>query len=117
MRDRETTIQYYLCYGMYNDGLKCREHSYVRADQLEEVVVTEVKGMLQNPDLILAGLKSMDSEDDGGLAKQLARAEKVTVQTWWVESVESRWKAVSVSVSNQDSSPIFDLQTLGSPQV
>ena len=41
----------------------------------------------------------------------------VTVQTWWVESVESRWEAVSLSVSNQDSSPIFDLQTLGSPQV
>ncbi len=73
--DRETTIQYYLYYGMYNDGLKCREHSYIRADQLEEVVVTEVKRMFQNPDLILAGLKSMDSEDDG-LAKQLARAEK-----------------------------------------
>ena len=61
---------------MYNDGLKCREHSYIRADQLEEVVVTEVKRMFQNPDLILAGLKSMDSEDDGGLAKHLARAEK-----------------------------------------
>ena len=76
MRDRETTIQYYLCYGMYNDGLKCREHSYIRADQLEEVVVTEVKRMFQNPDLILAGLKSMDSEDDHGLAKQLAMAEK-----------------------------------------
>ena len=28
MRDRETTIQYYLCYGMYNDGLKCRELVY-----------------------------------------------------------------------------------------
>ena len=41
----------------------------------------------------------------------------VTVQTWWVESVESRWKAVSMSVSDQDSSPILDLQTLGSPQV
>ena len=50
--------------------------SYIRADQLEEVVFTEVKGMLQNPDLILASLKSMDSEDDGGLAKQLARVEK-----------------------------------------
>ena len=32
--------------------------------------------MLQNPELILAGLKSIDSEDDNGLEKQLARAEK-----------------------------------------
>ncbi len=76
MRDRETPIQYYLCYGMSNDGSKCREHPYIRADRLEEVVVAEVKRMFQNPDLILAGLKSMDSEDDYGLAKQLARAEK-----------------------------------------
>ena len=38
--------------------------------------MTEVKRVLQNPDLVLASLKSMDSEDDGGLAKQLARVEK-----------------------------------------
>ena len=37
--------------------------------------MTEVRRVLQNPDLIVAGLKSMDSEDDGGLAKQLVRAE------------------------------------------
>ena len=96
MRDRETTIQYYLCYGMYNEGLKCREHSYIRADQLEEVVVTEVKRMLQNPDLILAGLKSMDSEDDGGLAKHLARAEKDLKK---VQLEDSR--AVSLYVSGK----------------
>ena len=61
---------------MADQGSRCREHSHIPADQLEEVVFTEVKGMLQNPDLILASLKSMDSEDDGGLAKQLARVEK-----------------------------------------
>ena len=94
--DRETTIQYYLCYGMYNGGLKCREHSYIRADQLEEVVVTEVKRMLQNPDLILAGLKSMDSKDDDGLAKQLARAEKDLKK---VQVEDSR--AVSLYVSGK----------------
>ena len=41
----------------------------------------------------------------------------VTVQTWWVELDESRLIAVSLSVSNGDSPPIFALQTLGSPQV
>ena len=48
--------------------------------------MTEVKRMLQNPDLILAGLKSMDSEDDGGLAKQLARAEKDLKKVWVEDS-------------------------------
>ena len=96
MGDRETTIQYYLCYGMYNDGLKCREHSYIRADRLEEVVVTEVKRMFQNPDLILAGLKSMDSEDDDGLAKQLVRAGKDLKK---VEAEDSR--AVGLYVSGK----------------
>ena len=76
MRDLESPRRRYVCYGMSRLGLKCRNHSHIPADQLEEVVLTEVRRVLRNPDLILAGLKSMDSEDDGGLAKQLVRAEK-----------------------------------------
>ena len=75
MRDLESPRRRYVCYGMSKLGRKCRDHPYIRAGQLEEVVLTEVKKVLRNPDLILAGLKSMDSEDDGGLAKQLVRAE------------------------------------------
>ena len=94
--DSQTTIQYHLCHGMSNPGLKCREHPYIRADRLEEVVVTEVKRMLQNPGLILAGLKSTDSEDDDGLAKQLARAEQDLKK---VQVEDSR--AVSLYVSGK----------------
>ena len=76
MRFLELPRRRYACYGMSRLGRKCRDHSHIPADRLEKVVVTEVRMMLQNPELILAGLKSIDSEDDGGLAKQLAKAEK-----------------------------------------
>ena len=69
IRDRETPRRSYVCYGMAKLGLKCRDHPHIPGDQLEEVVLTEVKRVLQNPYLILAGLKSMDSEDDGRLGR------------------------------------------------
>ena len=41
----------------------------------------------------------------------------VTVQTWWVELGERRLIGTCLGVRNGGSPPIFDLQTLGSPQV
>ena len=49
--------------------------------------------------------------------KALEEWAKVTVQTWWVELGESRLIDTCLGVRNGDSPPIFDLQTLGSPQV
>ena len=36
----------------------------------------EVKGMVQNPELIVAGIASLDANEDGGLEKQIASTER-----------------------------------------
>ena len=69
--------RYYRCYGKLNIGVKCREHGYIRAERLEELVWGQVKKMLENPDLIVAGLEALDSQADaGGLDEEIARTER-----------------------------------------
>ena len=48
----------------------------IRAEQLEELVWNQVKGMVQNPELIVAGIESLGAQEDGGLAEQTALAER-----------------------------------------
>ena len=54
--------RYYNCYGMLNEGVKCREHPYIRAEQLEGLVWGEVKKVLENPGLIVAGIEALNSQ-------------------------------------------------------
>ena len=62
---------------MLNEGVKCREHSHIRAERLEEVVWGEVKRLLENPGLIVASVEAMDCQaDGGGLADETAKAER-----------------------------------------
>ena len=69
--------RYYMCYGMLKESVKCREHSHIRAEQLESVVWGEVKRVLENPDLIVASIEALDAEaKDGGLADEIAKAER-----------------------------------------
>ncbi len=69
--------RYYRCYGKHNIGMKCREHSYIRAERLEELVWGQVKKMLENPDLIVAGIESLNSQmESGGLAEEIAKTER-----------------------------------------
>ena len=69
--------RYYNCYGMLNEGVKCREHPYIRAEQLEGLVWGEVKKVLENPGLIVAGIEAMNAQAGGsGLAGDIARAER-----------------------------------------
>ena len=72
----ETPHRHYHCYGMWTERLGCRERAYIRADQLEELVWSQVKRMIQNPELIVAGIESLDNEEEGGLEKRTARAER-----------------------------------------
>ena len=75
--DLDTPRRYYNCYGMLNEGVKCREHSHIRAERLEEVVWGEVKRLLENPGLIVASIEAMDCQADvGGLADETAKAER-----------------------------------------
>ena len=56
-----TPHRYYYCYGMRRHRLHCRKRLYVRADQLEAVVWSEVKRVLQDPGLIVAGVEALDT--------------------------------------------------------
>ncbi len=69
--------RYYNCYGALNDGVKCREHPYIRAERLEGLVWGEVKKVLENPGVIVAGIEAMDSRaDNGELTEEIAIAER-----------------------------------------
>ncbi|MDE2843245.1 MAG: recombinase family protein [Chloroflexota bacterium] len=69
--------RYYRCYGKLNIGVKCREHSYIRAERLEALVWGQVKKMLENPDLIVAGIEALNSEvEGGGLNEEIAKIER-----------------------------------------
>ena len=72
----KTPQRHYHCYGMQREHLRCRARPYIRADRLEELVWSEVKKVVQNPDLIVQGIESLDTQEDGGLAKRIASAER-----------------------------------------
>ncbi len=49
----------------------------IRAERLEGLVWGEVKKVLENPGLILAGIEAMNAQDDGGgLVEEIAMAER-----------------------------------------
>ena len=74
--DLPTPRRYYMCNGMQSLRLSCRETTYIRAEQLEEPIWSEVKRAIQNPDLIVAGIVPLDSQESGGLEEQISRAER-----------------------------------------
>ena len=45
--DLDTPRRYYGCYGMLTEGLRCREHSHIRAERLEGVIWGEVKKVME----------------------------------------------------------------------
>ena len=69
-----TPNRYYHCYGLYQ-RIRCREHPYIPAGRLEELVWMEVKGILQNPELIVTGMEDADSGNGGLLLEEIALAE------------------------------------------
>ena len=68
--------RYYMCNRMQGMRLRCREKPYIRAEQLEEPIWSEVKRVLQNPDLIVAGIATLDSQEGGGMEEEIAQAER-----------------------------------------
>ena len=71
-----TPSRYYMCNGMQSMRLRCRERPYIRAERLEEPIWSEVKRVIQNPDLIVAGIDTLDSQGSGGLEEEIAQAER-----------------------------------------
>ena len=75
-KDRVTPQRHYQCYGMLNDRLGCRKPASIRAERLESLVWSEVREMVQNPELIVAGIMSLDAEDNGDLTQSITNAER-----------------------------------------
>ena len=75
-QDRVTPQRHYQCYGMLNDRLGCRKPASIRAERLESLVWNEVREMVQNPELIVAGIMSLDAEGDSDLAQSIVNAER-----------------------------------------
>ncbi len=97
--------RYYYCYGMQKHRLRCREHPFIRAERLEELVWSEVKNVLQNPGLIVAGIEALDVQEDGGSAEEVARTERDLRR---VQSEEDR--AIRLYVSGKITENQLDLQ-------
>ena len=74
--DLTTPRRYYMCNGTHSLRLRCRERPSIRAERLEEPIWNEVKRVLQNPDLIVAGIDSLDSQESGGLEAEIAQAKR-----------------------------------------
>ena len=74
--DLPTPRRYYMCNGTLSLRLRCRERSNIRAERLEEPIWREVKRVIQNPDLIVAGIDTLDSQEGGGLVEETAQAER-----------------------------------------
>ena len=75
--DLDPPHRYYCCNGKLNIGATCRKHPFIRAEHLEGLVWREVKRMLENPGLIIAGIEALNSQaEGGGLADEIARAER-----------------------------------------
>ena len=55
--------RYYRCYGYHQLRLKCRGKPMIRAERLEGLVWGEVKRVLENPDLIVAGIEALDNRE------------------------------------------------------
>ena len=66
--------RYYMCNGMQSMRLSCRERPHIRAERLEEPIWNEVRRVTQNPDLIVAGIDTLDSQESGGLEEEIAQA-------------------------------------------
>ena len=73
--DLKNPLRYYSCTGS-KLRLRCREKPSIRAERLEERVWEEVKQVLQEPGVIIAGIEAVGEGDSASLAEEQARAER-----------------------------------------
>ena len=97
--------RYYKCYGMQTHRLGCREHSMIRAERLENLVWDEVKKVLEDPSVIVAGIESLGDGEDATASEEVARAERELSN---VQLEEDR--AIRLYVSGKITEKQLDLQ-------
>ena len=74
--EMEIPRRYYKCYGVQHFQTGCREHTMIRAERLEELVWEQVKNVLANPAIIVAGIESLGEREEGGLNEEVSAAER-----------------------------------------
>ncbi len=67
--------RYYCCTGS-DIRLRCREKSWIRAEKLESRIWDEVRGVLETPSVIIAGIESQADQGIESFAEEQARAER-----------------------------------------
>ena len=103
--DRPSPLRYYSCNGMQNYRFQCRERPNIRAEQVEEPIWSEVNRVLQSPDLIVAGIETLSPEENSGLVKERAQAERDVRDIEMEENV-----AIRLHVSGKITEAQLDLQ-------
>ena len=73
--DRKAPLRYYACTGS-KLRLHCREKPTIRAERLEGRVWDEVKRVLQEPGVIIAGMEAVGQGDNESLAEEQVKAER-----------------------------------------
>ena len=68
--------RYYKCYGMQMGETHCREHPFIRAERLEDLVWGEVRRFLYDPGVLFAGIDSVRNRGSDGLDEGLAKSEQ-----------------------------------------
>ena len=96
--------RYYSCTGS-KLRLHCREKPTIRAERLEERVWDEVKHVLQEPGVIIAGIEAVGQGGSESLAEEQARAERDLRE---VQHEEER--LVRLYVAGKISEEMLDLQ-------
>lgn len=97
--------RYYKCYGMLRHRLGCREHSMIRAERLENLVWEEVRKVLEEPSVIVAGIQSLGNGEDATAGEELARAERELSNVRMEED-----RAIRLYVSGKITERQLDLQ-------
>ena len=97
--------RYYRCYGMQTHRLGCREHPMIRAERLENLVWDEVKKVLEDPSVIVAGIESLGNREDATAGEELAKVERELSN---VQMEEDR--AIRLYVSGKITERQLDLQ-------
>ena len=75
-KELTTPRRYYICNGMQSLRLTCRKRPYIRAERFEGPIWSEVKRVIQNPDLLVGGLYPTDSQEGSRLEEEIARTER-----------------------------------------
>ena len=73
--DLKVPLRYYACTGSVL-RLRCREKPTIRAERLEQRVWDEVKGVLQQPSVIVAGIAALGEGDGASLAEEQSKVER-----------------------------------------